>query len=166
MLTKHYVTQRKDMRMKININELKYNMHHFDEKNFDYIFDVYMSSHAGKIDYEVSDIKEMSLIFKDKFESVFPDEYVKIQKMTFHAIDQVGLEVGFGELFDGLCELNNQFVSEYLRMALFSYNKEELCLFRDEMKKSSKANEFKEIINQFIARSKYSEIQELKSLFQ
>lgn len=155
-----------DRTMKINVEEIKYNMHHFEEKNFDYIFDVYMNSHLGKIEYVVDDIQGMCKIFKDQFESVFPDEYVKIQKMTYQAINQVGMETGFVELFNGLDELDNQFVSEYLSMALFSYKKEELAIFKEKMEKSRRSEEYKEIINRFIDRSKYPEIKELKSIFE
>lgn len=102
--------------MKLKVEDLNFNAHHFEEENFEAFDDIYDAVRNDEIEVDANDIIELCRIFNTPFEEIHPHQYLKIQKITFYVIEKVGKEIGFDKFIQGLTKLPRQHIDEYLKM--------------------------------------------------
>ena len=116
-----------------SVDELIYNMHHFEEENFERFDELYDEVRAGNLSTEEDAVKKLCLSFAEEFQQIHPHQYVKAVKITFMIIQRMGTEEGFRQLAEGLCGLpaeKESHVHEYIKCLCYNYPKEELEKFK------------------------------------
>lgn len=123
---------------KLNVSELDFYAHDVEEESFERFDDIYDAIRQNKMLVEGEDILQLCDIFKRPFKEMHPHQYNKICKITFHIIDEIGIEKGFELLIKGLKNMPESHVEDYLRMLYCSYSEKEIELFLDKVKDISK----------------------------
>lgn len=127
------------MDMKLDIVKLSYCAHHYEEENFEDFDDIYDSVRMGEVEFEEDDIVKLCDIFTIPFDDIHPQQYIKIVRITFLAIKQIGIDRGLEKLIDGLEKLTQEryksYLYDYLKMFKCSYSKEDVDLFIYKLKK-------------------------------
>jgi len=133
------------------VNEAVYNMHHFEEENFDRFDELYNEVSSGDFTVEEDAVIRMCRSFKKPFDQIHPHQYEKAVEMTYLMIDKIGPEEGFRQLAEGLSELGEaekDHVYLYVQMLMFSYGKSDLELFRSFLEKQENTEVIWQSINQ------------------
>lgn len=115
------------------VDEIIYNMHHFEEENFERFDEIYAEVNSGEFTLEKDAVVRICRTFKNPFEQIHPHQYEKAVEMTYLMIDKIGTKEGFRQLIEGLSELGEvekDHVLLYVQMLLFSYGKSDLELFK------------------------------------
>ena len=115
------------------VDDLIYNMQHFEEENFERFDELYAEVCSGDFFIEKDAVIRICRNFKVPFEEVHPHQYDKAVEITYLIIDKIGKEEGFRQLIEGLSELGEaekEHVFLYMNMLMFSYGKSDLELFR------------------------------------
>lgn len=151
--------------MKLMVEELYYNSHNFEEENFerfDYIYESVMKNEINE--FESEDIIKLCEIFKTPFNDIHPHQYIKIQRITYHIINKIGIEAGFKKLILGLALIPKKHVDEYLNMLLNSYSEKDIRIFKKVLDSSSTEiqNKIYAIFKEIFERTdKYKNIEEI-----
>lgn len=113
-----------------SVNDVIYNMHHFEEENFLKFDELYDTLKAEKSPVEENAVYDLVKSFDVEFDEIHPHQYIKAQKMTFILIERMGFEEGFSQFIDALNDLENErYIYEYMKMLLYSYDEDKLELF-------------------------------------
>lgn len=123
---------------RLNVSELDFCAHDVEEESFERFDDIYDAVWQKKFLVEGEDILQLCNIFKRPFKEIHPHQYNKICKITFHIIDEIGIEKGFELLIKGLKNMPECHVNEYLWMLSCSYDEKEIALFQDKLQEVSK----------------------------
>lgn len=123
--------------MKLNVENLDFNAHNYEEENFEEFDDIYDAVMNNEVEVNEDDIVKLCKIFSEPFKEIHPHQYIKIQRITFYVIRKVGEEKGFDKLIQGLMEIPRQYIDEYLKMLKNSYSQKEICLFQNLLKEYS-----------------------------
>lgn len=123
---------------RLNVSELDFCAHDVEEESFERFDDIYDAVRQKKFLVEGEDILQLCNIFKRPFKEIHPHQYNKICKITFHIIDEIGIEKGFELLIKGLKDMPESCIHEYLWMLSRSYDEKEIALFQDKLKEVSK----------------------------
>lgn len=123
---------------RLNVSELDFCAHDVEEESFERFDDIYDAVWQKKFLVEGEDILQLCNIFKRPFKEIHPHQYNKICKITFHIIDEIGIEKGFELLIKGLKDMPESHIHEYLWMLSCSYDEKEIALFQDKLQEVSK----------------------------
>lgn len=119
-----------------SVDEVIYNMHHFEEENFERFDELYDDVRSGNFTAEKDAVKRLCRTFETEFGQIHPHQYHKAVSMTFMIADRMGIEEGFRQLAEGLCGLGEDkgsYVYEYISMLFYSYQKADLEIFRENL---------------------------------
>ena len=131
------------------VDEIIYNMQHFEEENFERFDEIYDEVRAGNFTVEDDAVVRLCRSFMEPFDQLHPHQYVKAVKITYNIINKLGLEEGFSQLVEGLSELREtekEYVLLYMKMLMYGYGRNDFELFKLILEK----NENKAIICQSI----------------
>ncbi len=126
---------------KLNVSELDFCAHDVEEESFERFDDIYDAVRQNKFLVEGENILQLCNIFKRPFKEIHPHQYNKICKITFHIIDEIGVEKGFELLIKGLKNMPESHVKDYLWMLSCSYDEKEIALFQDKLQEVPKEDE-------------------------
>ena len=117
-----------------SVDEVIYNMHHFEEENFERFDELYDEVCSGNFTAEKDAVKRLCGTFEEEFGQIHPHQYHKAVSMTFMIADKLGREEGYRQLAEGLCSLGenkSSYVYEYISMLFYSYKKADLEIFKE-----------------------------------
>jgi len=132
--------------MKLDVEKLGYYAHDVEMESFEEFDDIYDAVMRREVEVESGDIIKLCNIFLTPFKEIHPHQYIKICKITFYVIDRIGVETGFALLVQGLKNMPENHMVDYLKMLKNSYNEQEVRLFVECLKKLPEA-ERKDVYN-------------------
>lgn len=117
--------------MKLDVKSIDYNVHNYEEENFDDFDEIYDSIMMNSIDeVEGNDIIELCKVFCVPFEEIHPHQYIKIYKIMFWIVNRIGIEQGFEMLLKGLELIEERYIKDIINMLLNSYTDEQIEYFK------------------------------------
>lgn len=127
--------------MKLDVEKLGYYAHDIEMESFEEFDDIYDAVMRKEVEVEPEDIIKLCNIFLTPFKEIHPHQYIKICKITFYVIDKIGVKEGFALLVQGLKNMPENHVMDYVKMLKCSYSEQEVTLFKECLKKLSKTEQ-------------------------